>query len=121
MDFVVRPISTLPDVTGAVLEENNWRIHEGYPAVDWLTIANLSVAVVQGQPKGWEFEAWKRRGDEGGLFGPDLYAWSEFYLSPLGVGSEGTWVDGRHRAALIAASSAAHVVVVDSRWLPTWG
>lgn len=120
MDFVVRPISTLPDVTGAVREENNWRIHEGYPAVDWLTIANLSVVVVQERATGWEFDAWNRRGDEAGLFGPDLFAWGEFHSRPLGVGSEGTWVDGRHRAALIAASGAAHVAVVDPQWLPAW-
>ncbi|MCZ4546173.1 MULTISPECIES: hypothetical protein [Rhodococcus] len=120
MNFVVRPVSTLPKVTGVEAESNNWRLHEGYPVVDWLTIANLSAAVVQERATGWDFETWVLYGDECGLFGPDLFAWSELHSRPLDIGSGGTWVDGRHRAALIAASGAQHIAVVDPRWRPTW-
>ncbi|WP_157092551.1 hypothetical protein [Rhodococcus sp. ADH] len=53
------------------------------------------------------------RGAERGLFGPDLFVWSDLYSKPLDIGSEGTWVDGGHRAALIAAAGAHHVVIAD--------
>ncbi|MDF2467958.1 MAG: hypothetical protein K0Q61_330 [Rhodococcus erythropolis] len=46
MDFVVRAVSTLPKVTGSVVESKKWRLHEGYPAVDWSLVARLSVLVV---------------------------------------------------------------------------
>lgn len=120
MDFIVRPVSTLPKVTGAVTESNNWRLRAGYPAVDWLAIAHLSAAVIQEKATGWDFETWVLYGDECGLFGPDLFAWSELHSRPLDIGNGGTWVDGRHRAALIAASGAQHIAVVDPRWRPTW-
>lgn len=121
MDFVVRPVSTLPTVTGAIVESNNWRLREGYPAVDWLTVANLSVMAVQDQAKGWDLDTWNRRGDEGGLFGPDLLAWIELLSRPLDVGRSGTWVNGRHRAALIAASGALHIAVADPHsWRSDW-
>jgi hypothetical protein len=41
MDFNVRPMSAVPKITGAVVESNNWRLREGYPAVDWLSVTNL--------------------------------------------------------------------------------
>ncbi|MCJ0905151.1 MAG: hypothetical protein K0Q46_3893 [Rhodococcus erythropolis] len=120
MDFVVRAVSTLPKVAGSVVESNNWRLYEGYPWVDWLLIARLSVLVVRVRPANWEFDDWVRCGEQSGLFGPDCRVWEEFFTQPLTVGSEGSWVDGRHRAALIAASGAPRVVVTDPRWRPAW-
>lgn len=120
MDFIVRPVWVLPKITGAVVESNNWRLREGYPAVDWLIVANLSVAVVQDRATGWDCDDWMQSGDDGGLFGPDLWAWGELLTQPLEVGSHGTWVNGRHRAALIAASGAQYVAVADPRWREDW-
>lgn len=111
MAFIVRPVWVLPKITGAVVESNNWRLNENYPAVDWLTVTNLSVTVVQEQATDWTYDDWMRRGDDGGLFGPDLRAWDEFFTQPLVIGSGGTWVNGRHRAALIAASGARYAAV----------
>lgn len=118
MDFVVRAVSTLPKVTGSVVESNNWRLHEGYPAVDWSLVARLSVLVVGARAANWDLDDWVRCGDESGLFGPDSRLWEEFFTQPLTIGSEGSWVDGRHRAALIAASGAHQIVVADPRWRP---
>ncbi|UUE28560.1 hypothetical protein LRQ08_32030 (plasmid) [Rhodococcus qingshengii] len=111
MDFVVQAVSTLPKVTGSVVESNNWRLHEGYPAVDWSLVARLSVLVVGARATNWTLDDWVRCGDESGLFGPDSRAWEEFFTQPLTIGSEGSWVNGRHRAALIAASGAHEIVI----------
>jgi len=120
VDFVVRAVSTLPKVAGSVVESNNWRLREGYPSVDWLLVARLSVLVVGVRADNWDFDDWVRCGEESGLFGPDCRVWGEFFTQPLTVGSEGSWMDGRHRAALIAASGAHQVVVTDPRWRPAW-
>ncbi|MFI8664339.1 hypothetical protein ACIGKR_30400 [Rhodococcus qingshengii] len=120
MDFLVRPVRVLPKVTGAVTESNNWRLHKRYPAVDWLTVANLSVVVVQDRATGWDHDDWTQSGDDGGLFGPDLQAWEQLFLQPLEIDSNGTWVNGRHRAALIATAGAHYVAVADPRWRPDW-
>lgn len=61
MDFVVRAVSTLPKVTGSVVESNNWRLHEGYPAVDWSLVARLSVLVVGARAANWDLDDWVRR------------------------------------------------------------
>lgn len=90
MDFVVRAVSTLPKVTGAVVESNNWRLHEGYPVVDWFSIANLNAAVVQERATGWDSETWVLYGDECGLIGPDLFAWSELHSHPLDTNAPAT-------------------------------
>ena len=120
MDFIVRPVWVLPKITGAVVESNNWRLHEGHPAVDWLTVANLSVMTVQANATGWEFDDWMQSGEDGGLIGPDLRAWDELFTQPMEIGSNGTWVNGRHRAALIATSGARYIAVADPRWQPSW-
>jgi len=39
-------------VAPAVVESNNWRLYTGYPAVDWLIVANLSVAVIHEKGNG---------------------------------------------------------------------
>lgn len=120
MDFIVRPMSALPKITGAVVESNNWRLHEGYPAVDWLTVTNLSVKAAQQRATDWEFDEWMQFGGEAELFGPDLRAWEELFTQPLILGGGGSWVNGRHRAALIAASMAQYVALADPRWRPHW-
>ncbi len=120
MDFVVRPVSTLPTVAVRVVESNNWRLHEGYPAVDWLLVAHLSALVVQERASDCDYDDWMQCGDEGGLFGPDFRAWGELFTQPLEIGSAGTWVNGRHRAALVAESGARHVAIADPRWRPSW-
>ena len=51
LDFVVRS-SPFPVVAPAVVESNNWRLYTGYPAVDWLIVANLSVAVIHEKGNG---------------------------------------------------------------------
>ncbi|MBY6385385.1 hypothetical protein HG717_15900 [Rhodococcus erythropolis] len=120
MDFVVRPVSTLPKSTARVVESNNWRLHDGYPAVDWLLVAHLSAVVVQERASDCDYDDWMHCGDEGGLFGPDLRAWGELFTQPLEIGSERTWVNGRHRATQIAAPGARHVAVADPQWRPSW-
>lgn len=120
MDFVVRPVSTLPKVTARVVESNNWRLREGYPAVDWLTVTKLSVVAAQTRAIDCNYDDWMQCGDDGGLFGPDLRAWGELFTQPLEIGNQGTWVNGRHRAALIAASGARHVAVADPQRRPSW-
>lgn len=59
-------------------------------------------------------------GSEAELFGPDLRAWEELFTQPLILGGGGSWVNGRHRAALIAASGAQYVALADPRWRPHW-
>ena len=86
MDFVVRAVSTLPKVTGSVVESNNWRLYEGYPAVDWLLVARLSVRVVGVRAGNWDFDDWVRCGEQSGLFGPDARVWEEFFTQPLTIG-----------------------------------
>ncbi|WP_218021671.1 hypothetical protein [Nocardia harenae] len=119
MDFVVWKVADAPPLPARVAADNIAR--RGGAAVDWRVVAEASAEAVSARPKGWTHREWREHGRQLGLRGYELFAWSELFARPIEIAANGAqWVDGMHRAALMAEAGAERMAVLDPDWMPDW-